>query len=81
MQKDINVLNKTFRPFNSHLVVEPHVAPLVMNYDFFCNRSWGRSSKLACVLLLRDIVKGSKSIAAFLAFFVFALASIGRIPT
>ena len=35
MQKDINVLNKTFRPFNSHLVVEPHVAPLVMNYDFF----------------------------------------------
>ena len=51
---------------NSHPVVAPHMAPLVMHYELFCNRSWGWSSGTTCVLSLG--VKGSKRLVTTFLF-------------
>ena len=61
---------------NSHPAKAPHMAPLVMHYNLFRNRSWGWSSGIVCVPSLAR--RGFET--ACNDFFIFALVSIAEIP-
>ena len=71
----MNWMNGTL--VNSHPVMAPYMAPLVMHYELSLNSQWGWPSGRSCVLSL--VCRGFET--ACNDFFIFALASIAEIPT